>query len=96
MFENNNKKAIALKYQLTDIAPEISAKGKGKMAEKIIDLAIENGIYIKEDPEIADILYYLDIGQYIPEQLYNVIAGILVTIYNIDNNKLNENIDNIH
>ncbi|MCG8571513.1 MAG: EscU/YscU/HrcU family type III secretion system export apparatus switch protein [Spirochaetes bacterium] len=85
MFENSNKKAIALKYQDKDIAPEISAKGKGKLAEKIINLAVENGIYIKEDPEIADILYCLDIGQYVPEQLYNVIAGILVTIYNIDN-----------
>ncbi len=76
------KKAIALKYEKEkDNAPKVVAKGKGVVAQKIIEIAEENGIYIKEDPELVEILSTLDIYEEIPEELYKAVAEILVFIY---------------
>lgn len=76
------KKAIALKYEKEkDNAPKVVAKGKGIVAQKIIEIAEENGIYIKEDPELVEILSTLDIYEEIPEELYKAVAEILVFIY---------------
>ena len=76
------KKAIALKYEKEkDNAPKVVAKGKGVVAQKIIEIAEENGIYIKEDPELVEILSTLDIYEEIPEELYRAVAEILVFIY---------------
>ena len=76
------KKAIALKYdRKKDDAPKFVGKGKGAIAEKIIQTAKENGIYIKEDPELVEALSSLDIYEEIPEELYKVVAELLVFIY---------------
>ncbi len=76
------KKAIALKYdRKKDDAPKVVGKGKGAIAEKIIQTAKENGIYIKEDPELVEALSSLDIYEEIPEELYKVVAELLVFIY---------------
>ena len=76
------KKAIALKYDREkDDAPKVVGKGKGTIAEKIIQTAKENGIYIKEDPELVEALSSLDIYEEIPEELYKVVAELLVFIY---------------
>ncbi len=76
------KKAIALKYEREkDNAPKVVAKGKGVVAQRIIEIAEENGIYIKEDPELIEILSTLDIYEEIPEELYKAVAEILVFVY---------------
>ncbi|RME62745.1 MAG: flagellar biosynthesis protein FlhB, partial [Nitrospirae bacterium] len=51
------KRAIALKYdRYEDPAPRVVAKGEGKIAERIIEIAREKGIFIKKDPLLADLL----------------------------------------
>ncbi len=79
---NNKKKAVALKYERKkDNAPKIIAKGQGLVAEKIIEIAKENGIHIEENPELVEVLSKLDLYQEIPEELYKAVAEILVFIY---------------
>ncbi len=81
---NKKLKAAALKYEkFKDNAPKIVAKGKGYIAEKIIEIAKENNIPIKEDPDLIEMLYKLDIYEEIPEELYKVIAEIFAYIYKI-------------
>jgi len=81
------KKAVALKYEYKkDNAPKVIAKGKGKIAEKIIQIAKEHNIPIKEDKETVEILSSLDIGEEIPEELYQVIAEILAYVYKTKKN----------
>lgn len=76
------KKAVALKYEVEkNKAPKIVAKGSGKIAEKIIKIAKEYGITIKEDKELVEMLSKLDIGDEIPSHLYEVVAKIFAYVY---------------
>jgi flagellar biosynthesis protein len=76
------KKAVALKYEREkDNAPKVIAKGSGKVAEKIIEIAKEYGITIKEDKELVEMLSKLDIGEEIPAELYQVVAKIFAFVY---------------
>lgn len=73
-----NKRAVALKYNSKDIAPIIVASGMGHMAEKIVEVAVENDVPIYEDTSLATILTQLELGQSIPEELYKAVVDIYV------------------
>lgn len=79
------KQAAALTYHAGDhVAPKVSAKGKGLVAENIIKKAKENDIPILEDPSLIELLSQLNINETIPEQLYEAVAEVFAFIYNID------------
>ena len=78
-------RAVALKYRAgSDRAPKVAACGKGKIAEKIIEIAKEHHIYIHEDPDLIEILSTLDINEEIPPDLYVVIAELLAFLYSLN------------
>jgi len=83
--ERLESKAVALRYD-PEIheAPVVTAKGRGLLAEKIIELARESGVPIKEDPQLVEYLAMLDIYQEIPPELYQVVAEILAFVYRLD------------
>ncbi|MBW2030286.1 MAG: EscU/YscU/HrcU family type III secretion system export apparatus switch protein [Deltaproteobacteria bacterium] len=82
------KKAVALKYDpFLDNAPRLVAKGKGRVAEKILEIAREHDIYIHEDPDIVGILSQLHLNEEIPPDLYVVIAELLAFVYSLDREK---------
>lgn len=74
------KQAIAIEYDPLDVAPKIIATGKGKIAERIIEKAKESDVPVHEDAKLAGTLSKLDIGEYIPPELYEVVAEILVFV----------------
>lgn len=75
-------KATALRYKPSeDQAPKVVAKGSGKLAERIIAIARQNNVPLKEDPKLVEILSTLDLYQEIPPELYRAVAEILVYIY---------------
>ena len=78
------KQAVALEYDPNDLAPKIVATGRGKVAERIIEEAKENDVPIHEDEKLAGTLSKLDIGEYIPPELYEVVAEILVFVDNME------------
>ncbi|MFA6941104.1 MAG: EscU/YscU/HrcU family type III secretion system export apparatus switch protein [Clostridiaceae bacterium] len=80
------KKAIALIYDENYQAPVVLAKGMGYVADKIIKKAEENQVPIIIDQEMASLLTKVDIEDYIPEELYQAAAEILVFIMNMDKN----------
>ncbi len=75
--------AVALKYERGKMnAPQVIAKGADYVALKIKEIAAEHGIPIEENPELARALYEsCDVGDYIPEEFYRVVAKILAKIY---------------
>ncbi len=79
--------AIALKYSVGEsTAPIVIAKGRGKVAEKIIKKSREIGIGKLESPLLARALYYTcDINNEIISKLYNAVAIALAYIYKINN-----------
>ncbi|NTW16852.1 MAG: flagellar biosynthesis protein FlhB, partial [Syntrophaceae bacterium] len=66
------------------------AKGRGVIAEKIISLARKNGIPIKEDPGLVQILSTLDIDEQIPPVLYKAVAEILAFVYGLNEKRRGE------
>jgi len=78
------KRTIALTYNENYMAPIVSAKGIGYVADNIIRIASENKVPVILDEEMANLLTSLDIGDCIPEELYQAIAEILIFIMNID------------
>lgn len=78
------KKAAALHYNQGDMAPRLTALGKGEIAERIIKTAEENNVPIFENSELVDTLANLELGDQIPAELYTVVAEILVFISKVD------------
>lgn len=79
------KKAVALKYEPGErTAPVMVAKGKGHMADLILERAKENGIPVQEDSSLVEVLSKLDIDQEIPPELYTLVAEILSFVYRSD------------
>ena len=72
--------AIALAYDQND-APVMTVKAYDELAERVIELAREKGIYIAKDPQLLAMLSRLDLDQEIPPQLYSAVAVILSWAY---------------
>jgi flagellar biosynthesis protein len=77
-------KAVALRYAEDDQAPRIVATGVGEIARRILQLARENNIPIKQNDDLVDILERLDIGYEIPPETYRAVAEILAFLYRTD------------
>lgn len=83
-----NKKAVALRYDENgDAAPVIVASGLGYVAEKIVEIANENGVPVYEDNSLATVLTQLNLGREIPEELYQAIVDIYVYFLNFAQKK---------
>ncbi len=78
------KTAVALEYEAGDKAPKVVATGRGILAEKIINVAKEADVPIHKDIKLARSLSILDIGEYIPPELYSIVAEILVFVDRMD------------
>ena len=79
-----NKTAGALSYEAGDQAPTILATGKGYVAEKIIETANKENVPIHQDEKLAATLSKLEIGDYIPKELFGVVAEILVFVDRVE------------
>ena len=83
---NIKRSAVSLKYDSSvHKAPLVIAKGKGIMADKIIALAKDNNIPIKEDPDLVELLAQVDLNKEIPVTLYKVVAELLSFVYKLNN-----------
>lgn len=76
--------AVALRYVDRETpAPKVVARGRGHVAEKIKEIAVRHGVPIVEDKPVARLLYKLDLGSFIPQDLYRAVAKILAYIYKL-------------
>lgn len=74
--------AVALKDgTMEGKIPTITAAGRGKIAEKILELAYENGIKVREDSALAEMLAKMEIDSPIPSEAFMAVAEILSYIY---------------
>ncbi|MFI3253359.1 MAG: EscU/YscU/HrcU family type III secretion system export apparatus switch protein [Eubacteriales bacterium] len=81
-----NGRAVALKYDQSSGAPIIVASGMGYMAEKMVEVAEDNGVPIYEDNSLATMLSQLQLGQSVPPELYQAIVQIYVYFLKFDPN----------
>ncbi len=72
------KIAVALQYQLgIDAAPRVTAKGKGEVAGKIVELAEAAGVHVEHNEPLAQSLSQLELDQKIPKELYRAVAEVI-------------------
>ena len=86
---NPPRQAVALRYQPTkDRAPKLVAKGRGYLADKILELAREHDIPVRQDRNLLQILSHFDLNEEIPPEVYKAVAEILAFIYRLSNRRL--------
>jgi len=79
---DKRKKAAALKYKpQEDAAPKVVAKGSGWLADKILEVAKENKVPLKQDTQLVEVLSAIDLNREIPPELYKAVAEILAFVY---------------
>ncbi|WP_230976212.1 EscU/YscU/HrcU family type III secretion system export apparatus switch protein [Pseudothauera nasutitermitis] len=76
--------AVALTYSAGDAAPRVVAKGRGLIAQEIIERAREAGVYVHESPEMVALLMQVDLDERIPPQLYVAVAELLAWLYRVE------------
>ena len=86
------KEAIALTYnQEQSNSPKVVAKGKGKIADNILEQAKLHHVPIYEDRNLVELLGKLDLNESIPEELYQAVAEVFAFIYRVDRSYSTEN-----
>lgn len=81
---NGAQRAVALHYGSDDGAPVIVASGMGYLAEKIVEVAADNGVPIYEENSLATMLSQLELGQEIPPALYQAVVDIYLFFLGFD------------
>ena len=78
-------KAVALTYDKDkDTAPQVVAKGRGQVAEKIIETAKAHHVPLVEDENLVQVLEALDMDTQIPPELYRAVAEVLAFVYRLN------------
>jgi flagellar biosynthetic protein FlhB len=77
--------AVAIKFNASEmIAPRVLAKGAGFIAERIKEIARTHDVPIVENKPLAQAMYQMiNIGDYIPVELYRAVAEILAYVYRL-------------
>jgi len=80
MTEENKPRALAVALQYekgTREAPRVVAKGRGLMADRIVELAQESGVIIEANPVLAEALSGVELDDTIPLELYEAVAIVI-------------------
>ena len=74
------KKAVSLAYPDDADAPYISAIAQGRLADRVIAIARENGVLVVQDDALANVLAVQRVGDLIPGETYEVLAKVFAFI----------------
>lgn len=78
------QRAVAISAPEPGSDPRITAVGKGAFAEKLLELAFEHGIKVREDAELAEILSAFEVDSLVPTEALEAVAEILSYLYRLD------------
>jgi flagellar biosynthetic protein FlhB len=86
---NPTRIAVAVQYdQKSMIAPIVLAKGQGLIAKKIRDIADEHKIPVIENKPLARaLMFQVEVGETVPQELYRAVAEVLAFIYRLKGNR---------
>lgn len=83
-------KSVAIEYRMD--APRIIAKARGLLVKKMLQIAEEKNISIYRDIDLAGLLFELEAGDSIPEDLFGAVAAVMAYCYEVNSdfrNKIN-------
>lgn len=81
---DSQRAAAALAYREGDGAPRVVAKGRGIIADNIIERARASGVYVHESRELLALLMQIDLDSRIPPQLYVAVAELLAWLHRLE------------
>ncbi len=85
MERKKDRVATALQYNSHEqVAPKVIAKGVGYVADAILSKGKDNNIPVYKDEKLSQQLYNLSVGEEIPEELYELVAEVLIFIAKLD------------
>ena len=76
--------AVALTYGQNQGAPKVVAKGRGLIAQMIIERARQNGVFVHESEDLVRLLMKVELDREIPPQLYLAVAELLSWLYRLE------------
>lgn len=76
-----DERAVAVQYHRNLPAPLVIAKGKGHLATKLVEFAQASGVRVVNDATLAERLFFVETGQFIPEPFYHAVAEILALVF---------------
>ncbi|WP_020166561.1 MULTISPECIES: EscU/YscU/HrcU family type III secretion system export apparatus switch protein [Methylotenera] len=79
------QQAIALTYEVGESAPRVVAKGRGVIAQRIIEEAKAHNVFVHESKELVALLMQVNLDDHIPPALYTAIAEVLAWLYQLEN-----------
>ena len=74
--------AVALHWD-GQSAPRVTAKGRGEIAERIIELARKHDVPIDHEPALIEVLAEVELGMQIPDKLFVAIAQVIAFAYTV-------------
>jgi type III secretion system FlhB-like substrate exporter len=78
------RKAVALRYWLDLPAPFIAAKAQGRAADRLIAAAREAGVALVEDGALAEAVFPMEVGSYVPEECFEIVAKVFAFVKSIE------------
>lgn len=78
------QQAVAIAYNQDTSAPTVVAKGRGLLAEAILEKAKSHGIYVHHSTELVSLLMQVDLDKHIPVTLYRAVAELLAWLHYLD------------
>ena len=77
--------AVGLRYDPeSEGAPRVVARGRGEVAERILEIAEEHGVLVRQDPDLLQLLAGARLGDEIPEELYGVVAEVIAFLWRVN------------
>jgi flagellar biosynthesis protein len=88
--QERRQEAVALHYAGEKGAPRVVAKGRGLLAEEIIERARAAGVFVHESPDLVSLLMQVDMDERIPPELYVAVAELLAWLYRLEQEESGE------
>lgn len=91
--DGSSSKAVALSHEEGQGA-QVIARGEGELAEQIRNKAERAGVYVHQDAQLANMLSAVELGESIPQEMYQIIAELIAFARRLDGDS--EEAENIH
>ena len=78
------RRAVALRYWAGLPAPFVAAKAAGRAADRLLDIAAQAGVPVVEDAPLAQAVFPLDVGDYVPEECFEIVAKVFAFVKSIE------------
>lgn len=85
------KEVVGLRYAPSEgDAPRVTARGRGAIAERILEIARASGVPVREDPDLVALLGASEVGEEVPVEVYDAVARLLAFLYHVNRDLLSE------